>query len=118
MDFDTLRNYCLQKRHTDESFPFGENVLVFKVAGKMFALVDVVEAESVNLKCEPEIALELRAQFPDDILPGYHMSKKHWNTVVLKGWLTEKEVLEMIDRSYNLVVESLTKTLRKELGLL
>jgi len=116
MDFDTLRTYCLSKAFTDESFPFGEDTLVFKVAGKLFALVDVVNAVSVNLKCEPEKALELRAQYPDDVLHGYHMNKKHWNTVVLKGRLGDEEICGLIDHSYEQVIKSLPKSKQKELG--
>ena len=117
MEFDDLRTLCLSKRATTESFPFGEDTLVFKVAGKMFALVDVVEAHSVNLKCDPEKAQELRAQFPEDILPGYHMNKKRWNTVILKGRLSDNEITELIDHSYELVFKSLTKKVREESDL-
>ncbi|MFY0673708.1 MAG: MmcQ/YjbR family DNA-binding protein [Bacteroidia bacterium] len=117
MEFDELRSYCLSKKASSESFPFGEDTLVFKVAGKMFALVDVVEAFSVNLKCNPEKALELRAQFPEDIRPGYHMNKKHWNTVVLRSRLSNNEIKELIDHSYNLVVKSLTKKAKESYNL-
>jgi predicted DNA-binding protein (MmcQ/YjbR family) len=117
MEFDDLRSLCLSKKATNESFPFGEDTLVFKVAGKMFALVDVVEAHSVNLKCNPEKALELRAQYPEDILPGYHMNKKHWHTVILKGRLSDEEISELIQHSYELVVKSLPKKTKEEFGL-
>ncbi|MGB0432364.1 MAG: MmcQ/YjbR family DNA-binding protein [Bacteroidia bacterium] len=117
MEFDHLREYCLNKKQTTESFPFGEDTLVFKVAGKMFALVDVASAHSVNLKCNPEKALELRAQFPEDVLPGYHMNKKHWNTVLLQSRVTNAEIEQLIDHSYNLIVNSLSKKIRIELGL-
>jgi len=115
MDLSQLRDYCLQKQHVTESFPFGPDVLVFKVAGKMFALTGVSDIETtVNLKCDPERALELREHHPE-IVPGYHMNKKMWNTVSLHGTLTDKFIRELIDHSYDLIVESLPKKTRLEL---
>lgn len=118
MTLDELREYCLAKPATEETLPFGPDTLVFKVAGKMFALTGLDEADlRVNLKCEPEYALELRERHPE-IQPGYHMSKKHWNTVYVDdGDLRDDFVYELIDHSYDLVVASLTKKLRAELGL-
>ena len=117
MDIVQLREYCLGKPHVTESFPFGPEVLVFKVGGKMFALVNVDNQEpSVNLKCDPERAVELR-EYHAEIEPGYHMSKKMWNTVSMCGNLSNKFIQELIDHSYELIVASLTKKLRIELGL-
>lgn len=116
MDIEIIRAYCLKKPGTDESFPFDDNTLVFKVMGKMFALMSLVRMPlQINLKCDPEYALELREKYPDIILPGYHMSKKHWNTIILESDLEEKFILSMIDQSYELVVCSLNKKLRVEL---
>lgn len=107
-DIESFRNYCLNKLHVTEEFPFNEETLVFKVAGKMFALANVDEFNSINLKCDPERAIELREQY-EAILPGFHMNKKHWNTVELDGTVPLKLIKEMIDDSYNLVVLSLPK---------
>lgn len=118
MHIEELRAYCLKKPHTTEGFPFDEKVLVFKVAGKMFALSSLEwDSCHVNLKCDPERALELREQHPQ-IKPGYHMSKKHWNTVACEEDLSEEFIKELIDHSYELVVNSLTKKLREELGFI
>lgn len=116
MNIEALRDYCIGKTGVSESFPFDSDTLVFKVMGKMYALVNISKAESVNLKCDPDRALELRAQFPDDVFPGYHMSKKHWNTVMIEGRLTQKEIEELIDHSYELVALSLKKADRETLG--
>ena len=116
MFIDEYREYCLSKPETSEGFPFDEKVLVFKVAGKMFALTDVDEFESVNLKCDPDRAIELREQH-SSIIPGYHMSKKHWNTVAMDGSLSDDFVKELIDHSYDLVVASLPAKTRNELNI-
>lgn len=108
MDIETFRNYCIEKPGTTEEFPFGEETLVFKVLGKMFALTDVDDFGGVNLKCDPEKAEELREKY-DGIKPGYHMNKKHWNTVSMDGSVNDKLVFELIDHSYDLVVKSLPK---------
>lgn len=118
LDVESFRIYCLSKKGVDESFPFDEYTLVFKVGGKMFALVSLDSPEfSVNLKCDPEKAIELREVYPDNIKPGYHMSKVHWNTVVPQGKISAKMLQELTDHSYDLVVKSLTKKLRTELGI-
>ncbi|RMG79737.1 MAG: MmcQ/YjbR family DNA-binding protein [Bacteroidetes bacterium] len=83
MNLEKIREYCLAKKGVEESFPFDETTLVFKVMGKIFALIDIEERRSINLKCEPELALELRARYPDMVLPGWHMNKKHWNRYTL-----------------------------------
>jgi len=116
MNIEQFRNYCLSKKHVTESFPFDEVTLVFKVANKMFALAGLEHHPStVNLKCDPEKAIELRAQY-SDVIEGFHMSKKHWNTITIEGNLSNKLIEELIDHSYNLVVNGLTKKLHKELG--
>jgi predicted DNA-binding protein (MmcQ/YjbR family) len=115
MDVESFREYCLAKPSTSESTPFGEDVLVFKVAGKMFALAALDEVPAtVNLKCDPDLALELRDQY-EQVRPGYHMNKKHWNTVEIEGGIPEAELRRMIDHSYELVVKSLPKTARAKL---
>ncbi|MCB4807583.1 MmcQ/YjbR family DNA-binding protein [Tamlana sp. 62-3] len=119
MNIEQYRTYCLNKKAVTEHFPFDEDVLVFKVLGKMFALSSLKKWEeglqSVNLKCDPDYALELRAEY-EAVEPGYHMSKKHWNTIQLhKNEVPPALVKELIDQSYNLVVKSLPKKLQKEL---
>jgi predicted DNA-binding protein (MmcQ/YjbR family) len=109
MNIESFREYCLSKPGTSESFPFDENTLVFKVAGKMFALTDLVDDFSINLKCDPEKCIELREHY-DCVKPGYHMSKKHWNTILIDGSVDDKLLKEWIDLSYNLVVLSLSKS--------
>ena len=116
MTFDDLRTYCLTKPATAEKMPFGDGVLVITVGGKMFALIALDEFPlSVNLKCDPERALELREQY-ESVLPGYHMNKKHWNTVKITGELPLKVVKEMIDHSYILVRNSLPKKEREAIS--
>ncbi|WP_093405325.1 MmcQ/YjbR family DNA-binding protein [Salegentibacter flavus] len=116
MDIETFRNYCLSKKGVTEELPFGPDTLVFKVMGKMFALAGLDEVPlTVNLKCDPDHTLELRETYGSHILPGYHMNKKHWNSLILDGYLEKTLVLELIDHSYDLVVQSLTKKLQQEL---
>lgn len=106
MDIETLRNYALSKPGTDESFPFGNDTLVFKVQGKIFLLLPLDAAEiKMNVKCNPELAVELRAQYPENVLPGYHMNKKHWNTIIINNQLKQSFVYNMIDESYKLVAK-------------
>ncbi len=114
MDIVAFRDFCLTKPGVTEEFPFDENTLVFKVLGKMFALTDVEEFVSINLKCNPERSVELREQF-DGITPGYHMNKKHWNTVLTDGSVPENLLVELINHSYELVVKSLPKKLQQNL---
>jgi predicted DNA-binding protein (MmcQ/YjbR family) len=114
MNIEEFHEYCLAKKGVTEGFPFDEKTLVFKVMGKMFALTDVEGFVSVNLKCDPEIALDLREQY-HAVQPGYHMSKKHWNTVTINGDATDEKIYEWTDDSYNLVVASLTKKLQAEM---
>ena len=106
MDAVEFREYCLTKPNAIEGTPFGETVLVFKVAGKMFALMSLDEVPATaNLKCDPDLALELRDRY-EQVRPGYHMNKKHWNTVEIEGGIPETELRKMIDHSYDLVVQS------------
>jgi predicted DNA-binding protein (MmcQ/YjbR family) len=109
MDLAQFREYCLSKSHATESTPFGLDVLVFKVGGKMFALATLDEVPTtVNLKCDPDLALELRDRY-EQVTPGYHMNKKHWNTVEIEGDIPDPELRKMIDHSYYLVARSLPK---------
>jgi predicted DNA-binding protein (MmcQ/YjbR family) len=108
LNVENFRDYCRNKRGTTEEFPFDENTLVFKVVGKMFALADVNEFTSINLKCDPQESLDLQERFPA-VTPGYHMNKKHWITVLMDGSLSDGLLFTWIDKSYNLVVEGLTK---------
>ncbi len=119
MNIEQFREYCISKKGVTESFPFGEETLVFKVMGKMFALTGLeTNPASANLKCDPERAIELREEYDGLIIPGYHMSKVHWNTVELERNIPQELVLELIDHSYDLVVKSLTKKLQAELASL
>ena len=109
MHIESFRTYCLSKKGVTESFPFDETTLVFKVGGKMFALTDLDTPElKVNLKCDPEKAISLREQYPE-IIPGFHMNKKHWNTVQFNSNIGVKLFKELIDHSYDLVIQSLPK---------
>ena len=115
MDLEEFREYCLSKVAATESMPFGEGVLVFKVAGKIFALAALDEIPAtVNLKCDPDVALELRDRY-EQIQPGYHMNKKHWNTVEISSGIPEAELRKMIDHSYDLIVKSLPKAAKAKL---
>jgi len=102
MNIESLRDYCLGKKNVTESFPFGEDTLVFKVDGKIFALANLDGDLSINLKCDPALAIDLRERY-SSVIPGYHMNKKHWNTINLNGTIPEKEILGWIDHSYTLV---------------
>jgi predicted DNA-binding protein (MmcQ/YjbR family) len=111
MDAVEFRKYCLAKRNATEGTPFGETVLVFKVLGKMFALMSLDEVPATaNLKCDPDLALELRDRY-EQVRPGYHMNKKHWNTVEIQS-LPGAELRKMIDHSYDLVVKAMSKDKR------
>ncbi|NVO08365.1 MAG: MmcQ/YjbR family DNA-binding protein [Bacteroidales bacterium] len=116
MNIEELREYCISKKGVTEGFPFDEVTLVFKVGGKMFALTNLDGEPSVNLKCDPEKAIELREQY-SAIIPGYHMSKLHWNTVYMDRSLPENLIKELIDLSYQLVLASLPKAKRNEVLL-
>src|SRR5450432_3876806 len=113
MDLEDFREYCLTKRRVTEGTPFGEDTLVFKVVGKIFALSSLDEVPPrANLKCDPDLALDLRDRY-DEVTPGYHMNKKHWNTVELSGRIPDAELRRMIDHSYDLVAARLPKKRNK-----
>jgi len=107
MDFEALRKNLLNKPGASEDFPFGPSAMVFKVRRKMFALIAVEETPlRINLKCDPELARHLRAAY-DAVQPGYHMNKKHWNTITIDGSLPDEEIITMINDSYNLVTKGI-----------
>lgn len=119
MNIEQLRDYCLKKKAVTEAFPFDADTLVFKVLGKMFALVGLEKWEqgqkSINLKCDPDYAEELRAEY-ESIYAGYHMSKKHWNTIDLTiDEISPKFLSELIDHSYDMVIKGMPKKLRNQL---
>ena len=116
MNLETFREYCLSKSAAKESTPFGPDNVVFKVEGKMFAIAALEEVPSaVSLKCDPDLALELRDRY-EQVRPGYHLNKRHWNTVVLDGAIPDHEIRQMVDHSYNLVVQGLPKIHREKLN--
>lgn len=115
MDPEQLRTYCLQKQGVEESFPFDDTTLVFKVGGKIFLLLSLTSSPlRFNVKCDPEKAVELREQY-DCVLPGYHMSKKHWNTIICNSSVNDKHITEWIDHSYELVFSGLPKKTKEQL---
>lgn len=114
MNLEVFRNHCLRYKGISESFPFDNRTLVFKVMGKMFALCDVEDFTGVNLKCDPERAIDLRERY-HGINPGYHMNKTHWNTVSINDDVSDELLLELCDHSYELIVASLPKKVRLEL---
>lgn len=117
MNIEDLREYCVAKRGVTEELPFGPNTLVFKVVGKVFLLVGLEQVEdlSFNVKCDPEYAIELREQYEATVLPGYHMNKKHWNTVFANRELSDVNMFELVDHSYDLVFKALPKRLQEGL---
>ncbi len=114
MNVEEIRLYCLKKKRVTESFPFDDTTLVFKVLNKMFALVNLKDNHSINLKCDPDKAIELREHFTS-VLPGYHMNKKLWNTVMLDDSIPDKLIKEWIDDSYALIVDKLPGKLKQEM---
>ena len=115
MNIEELREYCLHKKGVTEDFPFDEKTLVFKVLGKMFALCGLEHQPSrVNLKCDPERSIELREEYDGLIYGGYHMSKKHWNTIEITN-LPAQLIIELIDHSYDLVVKKMPVKLKNTL---
>ncbi len=111
MNLETFQNYCLSLKGVTEEMPFGDTVLVYKVEGKMFALCGIDRFESINLKCDPEEAIELRERYAA-VQPGYHMNKQHWNTILMDHSIPDKVVLEWTKKSYDLVVSKLPKKIR------
>lgn len=114
MNIEQFQEYCISLPGVTEEFPFGEEILVYKVKGKVFALTHIDDFQSVNLKCDPENAVELRERY-DGVRPGYHMNKKHWNTVEVHSNIPNKLLLQWIRDSYDLVVKSLPKKDRESL---
>ncbi len=117
MNIEEYRDYCLSKPGVTEELPFGPETLVFKVMGKVFALTGLDLFKSVNLKCDPDRAIQLRESY-EGIKPGYHMNKRHWNTIETDGSVPDKLLYELIDHSYGLVVSSLPKKIKDELSQL
>jgi predicted DNA-binding protein (MmcQ/YjbR family) len=116
MDIEAVRQYCMNLKGAEETQPFGPDTLVFKVGGKMFALTGLDEEEcSVNLKCDPEKAIDLREEYPDQVIPGYHMNKMHWNTVYFERGLQDKFLKDLINHSYDLVLNSLPAKVKEQL---
>jgi predicted DNA-binding protein (MmcQ/YjbR family) len=115
MNIEEIREYCLAKKQVDESFPFDNDTLVFKVAGKIFLLAGIASSPlQFNVKCDPAKAIELRENYAC-VLPGYHMNKAHWNTIICNGLASKKMIFGWIDDSYGLVVNSLPKKIRDEI---
>lgn len=115
MTHEGIRDFCLKKKGVMEEFPFDNETLVFKVMNKIFLLTSLsLLPVRINLKCEPELAIELREKY-EMVYPAYHMNKKHWNSVEIDGSIPQTEIIEMIDHSYNIVVAGLTKKLKEEL---
>lgn len=118
MNIEELREYCLNKPGVTESFPFNDTALVFKVMEKMYALLDLSEDKrGISLKCDPELAIELRARYPE-VTPAYHFNKQHWNGIDIYGSVSDKDLREWIDHSYSIVAASLTKKKKEELKAL
>ncbi|HTD42481.1 MAG TPA: MmcQ/YjbR family DNA-binding protein [Mucilaginibacter sp.] len=114
MNIEEMRDYCLAKPGVTEGLPFGEDTLVFKVGEKLFLLTSISQGDQFNVKCDPELAIELREQH-HEVQPGYHMNKKHWNTVHTDGNLTRRQICDMIDHSYDLVLNGLPKNIREQI---
>ena len=114
MNIEEIRDYCLAKPGVTEDMPFGEDTLVFRVGEKLFLLTGLSQGDRFNVKCDPERAIELREQHTE-VQPGYHMNKKHWNTVHTNGNLSRREICDMIDHSYDLVLKSLPKNIREQI---
>ena len=118
MNIEELRTYCLNKNAVTEGFPFGPETLVFKIGDKIFLLTGLdTHPLSFNVKCDPEWAVDLREQYPHSVIPGYHMNKKHWNTVIINGELNVSQIKDFIDHSYNIVLDSLPKKVREQLPM-
>jgi len=115
MNIEEIREYCLSKKGVTEDFPFDDETLVLKVMGKMFALISLEKIPlQLNVKCDPEQAIELREKY-ESVLPGYHMNKKHWNTIIIDGSVHSREIKNWTDNSYTSVVKGLKKSDREEL---
>lgn len=115
MNLEEIRFYCLSLPNVTEDFPFDETILAFRIGGKIFCLANIEKGNTINLKCDPEWAIELRENF-DGIVPGYHMNKKHWNTVYIDRDVSHEKIKELIDHSYQQIFKSLTKKIQHELS--
>lgn len=119
MHIDELRDYCMSKKAVTEEFPFDESTLVFKVMGKMFCLTGLDRWErgepAINLKCNPEKAIELREEYDGTVIGGYHSNKKHWNTIFINKAMSTSELKKWIDHSYELVIGKLTRAQKEDL---
>ncbi|MEO9872968.1 MmcQ/YjbR family DNA-binding protein [Ekhidna sp.] len=118
MNIEEFRDYCLTKPGTTEETPFGPDTLVFKVMGKVYAITGIDIFDFINLKCDPEYAIELREKYDGSIRPGYHMNKKQWNSVDTDGSVPDDLMKSLINHSYDLIVEKLTLKVKEELGKL
>ena len=114
MNLEEIRDHCLAMPGVSEGLPFGEDTLVFKVGEKLFLLASISSGTQFNVKCDPELAIELREHHPE-VQPGFHMNKKHWNTVHTNGSLSRRQLIDMIDHSYDLVFKSLPKQLQEQI---
>lgn len=114
MDLELVRNFCLKKKGVTESYPFDEVTPVYKVMNKMFCLSNLTPPYFINIKCDPENAIELREEY-EQVRPGWHMNKKYWNSVYFEGNVSDQQIFEWITDSYNLVVDSLKKSEKAEL---
>lgn len=112
MTLDSFRTFCLDLPGSEETFPFDLNTMVFKVGGKMYALADVDRFESINLKWPPEVNIDRREEYPETVMPGYHMNKAHWSTVAMDGRIPDRVLKEWIRESYDIIVASLPKAKR------
>lgn len=116
MNIEELRTYCLSKKGVTEGFPFGPDTLVFKVGGKVFLLTGLdAQPLSFNAKCDPERSIDLREQYPFSVFPGYHMNKKHWNTIEANGELSLQQIKDLVDHSYELVFNKLSPRIKSAL---
>lgn len=117
MNIEDIREYCITKNEVTEELPFGPDTLVFKLAGKVFLLVGLSQVDELcfNVKCNPEYAVELREDYPHTVFPGYHMNKKHWNTVYCNRELSDDRVRSLIDDSYSLIFQALPRMLREKI---
>lgn len=115
MNIETFRNHCIVKPGVTEEFPFDNQTLVYKVGGRMFALTNIDQFRSINLKCDPILAIDLRERYPS-VSPGFHMNKKHWNTVQMDGSISDLIIIKWIDHSYDLVYNGLPRNIKEKIS--
>lgn len=116
MDIEKYRQFCLSLKEATEGTPFDEKTLLFSIKGKMFSSTNIETFELINVKCEPEKAIELREEF-EAVIPGYYMNKKHWNSIKMDNTISDQQIQEWIENSYELVVSTLPQKVQKELGI-